>query len=135
MQPALSVDPNSGCRGSFQAPSLDNQVNIRSTGILGRRIHVNVDFDTEREYSSNNDVQIYHEGLEDEIGRRVDVGTVTLLPGYQLSAISRAVGSHWHCHPVIPSEARDLLRGAAKSAIVDTAPVLGFRPVHLTTHS
>ena len=77
---ALSVDPNSGCRGSFRAPSLDNQVNIRSTGILGRRIHVNVDFDTEREYSSNNDVQIYYEGLEDEIVRRVDVGTVTFQP-------------------------------------------------------
>ena len=78
--PALSVDPNSGCRGSFRAPSLDNQVNIRSSGILGRRIHVNVDFDTEREYSSNNDVQIYYEGLEDEIVRRVDVGTVTFQP-------------------------------------------------------
>lgn len=78
--PALSVDPSSGCRGSFRAPSLDNQVNIRSTGILGRRIHVNVDFDTEREYSTNNDIQIYYEGLEDEIVRRIDVGTVTFQP-------------------------------------------------------
>ncbi|MGH7579584.1 MAG: hypothetical protein ACREM9_05385, partial [Gemmatimonadales bacterium] len=78
--PALSVDPNSGCRGSFRAPSLDNQVNIRSTGVLGRRIHVNVDFDTEREYSSNNDIQIFYEGLEDEIVRRVEVGTVTFQP-------------------------------------------------------
>ena len=78
--PTLSVDPSSGCRGSFRAPSLDNQVNIRSTGILGRRIHVNVDFDTEREYTSNNDIQIYYEGLEDEIVRRVDVGTVTFQP-------------------------------------------------------
>ena len=78
--PALSVDPNSGCRGSFRAPSLDNQVNIRSAGILGRRVHVNVDFDTERDYTSNNDVQIYYEGLQDEIVRRVDVGTVTFQP-------------------------------------------------------
>src|SRR5918993_461549 len=71
--PALSVDPSSGCRGQFRAPSLDNQVNIRSTGVLGRRVHVNVDFDTEREYTSNNEVQIYYEGLQDEIVRRVDV--------------------------------------------------------------
>jgi len=78
--PALSVDPSSGCRGSFRAPSLDNQVNIRSTGVLGRRVHVNVDFDTEREYTSNNEVQIYYEGLQDEIVRRVDVGTVTFQP-------------------------------------------------------
>lgn len=77
---ALSVDPNSGCRGSFKAPSLDNQVNIRSSGILGQRIHVNVDFDTERDYTSNNDVQIYYEGLQDEIVRRIDVGTVVFQP-------------------------------------------------------
>ena len=78
--PALSLDPNSGCRGGFKAPSLDNQVNIRSSGLLGQRVHVNVDFDTERDYSSNNNVQIYYEGLEDEIVRRVDVGTVVFQP-------------------------------------------------------
>ena len=77
---ALSLDPNSGCRGKFKAPSLDNQVNIRSSGILGRRIHVNVDFDTERDYSGNNDVQIYYEGLQDEIVRRIDLGTVVFQP-------------------------------------------------------
>ncbi|MEP7175464.1 MAG: hypothetical protein ABI860_02850 [Gemmatimonadales bacterium] len=78
--PALSLDPNSGCRGTFKAPSLDNQVNIRSSGLLGQRVHVNVDFDTERDYSSNNNVQIYYEGLQDEIVRRVDVGTVVFQP-------------------------------------------------------
>jgi hypothetical protein len=76
----LLLDPNSGCRGGFKAPSLDNQVNIKSTGLLGQRIHVNVDFDTERDYSSNNNVQIYYEGLQDEIVRRIDVGTVTFQP-------------------------------------------------------
>ncbi len=78
--PALSLDPNSGCRGNFKAPSLDNQVNIVSTGLLGQRVHVNVDFDTERDYSSNNNVQIYYEGLQDEIVKRVDVGTVVFQP-------------------------------------------------------
>ena len=78
--PALSLDPNSGCRGSFKAPSLDNQVNLRSTGLLGQRVHVNVDFDTERDYSSNNNVQIYYEGLQDEVVRRIDVGTVVFQP-------------------------------------------------------
>ncbi len=78
--PALVLDPSSGCRGNFKAPSLDNQVNVRSTGILGRRIHVNVDFDTERDYSGNNNVQVYYEGLPDEIVRRIDVGTVVFQP-------------------------------------------------------
>ena len=76
----LLLDPTSGCRGGFKAPSLDNQVNIRSTGLLGQRVHVNVDFDTERDYSSNNNVQIYYEGLQDEIVRRIDVGTVVFQP-------------------------------------------------------
>jgi hypothetical protein len=78
--PILLLDPDSGCRGNFKAPSLDNQVNIRSSGILGRRIHVNVDLDTERDYSGNQNVQIYYEGLPDEIIRRIDVGTVVFQP-------------------------------------------------------
>lgn len=78
--PVLLLDPNSGCRGGFKAPSLDNQVSIRSTGLLGQRVHVNVDFDTQRDYSSNNNVQIYYEGLQDEIVRRIDVGTVVFQP-------------------------------------------------------
>lgn len=76
----LALDPNSGCRGNFKAPSLDNQVSIRSTGVLGRRVHLNVDLDTERDYSSNNNIQVYYEGLPDEIIRRIDVGTVTFQP-------------------------------------------------------
>jgi hypothetical protein len=78
--PTLSLDPNSGCRGNFKAPSLDNQVNLRSSGLLGQRVHVNVDFDTERDFSSNNNVQVYYEGLQDEVIRRIDVGTVVFQP-------------------------------------------------------
>lgn len=78
--PALLLDPNSGCRGGFKPPRLDNQVNIRSGGTIGRRVHVNVDYDTERDFSANNNVQVYYQGLEDEIIRRIEVGTVTFQP-------------------------------------------------------
>jgi hypothetical protein len=78
--PALSLDRNSGCRSGFKAPSLDNQLNLRTSGLIGRRIHLNVDLDTERDFSANNNIQIYYEGLEDEIVRRVDVGTVVFRP-------------------------------------------------------
>jgi hypothetical protein len=78
--PILALEPNSGCRGKFKAPSLDDQVNIRSNGVLGQRIHVNVDFDAQRDYGGNNNVQIYYEGLQDEIVRRIDIGTVTFTP-------------------------------------------------------
>ena len=72
--------PSRAAAAGFKAPSLDNQVNIRSSGLLGQRVHVNVDFDTERDYAGNNNVQIYYEGLQDEIVRRVDVGTVVFQP-------------------------------------------------------
>lgn len=78
--PALLLDPNSGCRGGFKPPRLDNQLNVRSSGTLGRRVHVAVDYDTERDFSGNNNVQVYYEGLEDEIIRRIEVGTVTFQP-------------------------------------------------------
>ena len=78
--PALLLDPNSGCRGGFKPPRLDNQLNLRSGGTIGRRVHVNVDYDTERDFSANNNIQVYYEGLEDEIIRRIEVGTVTFQP-------------------------------------------------------
>ncbi len=78
--PLVLLDPNSGCRGSFTPPRLDAQINIRSGGLIGRRVHVNVDYDDERDFSANNNVQVYYEGLEDEIVRRIDVGTVVFQP-------------------------------------------------------
>ena len=78
--PALLLDPNSGCRGGFKAPRLDNQVNLRSSGIIGRRVHLNVDYDSERDFTANNDVQVYYEGLDDEIVRRIEIGTVQFQP-------------------------------------------------------
>ena len=77
---ALLLDPNSGCSGGFKPPRLDNQVNLRSGGTIGRRVHINVDYDTERDFTANNNIQVYYEGLEDEIIRRIEVGTVTFQP-------------------------------------------------------
>ena len=36
-----------------------------------------MDFDTEREFSANNNISVFYQGLEDEILRRVDIGTVS----------------------------------------------------------
>ena len=77
---ALVLDPNSPCRANFKPPSLDNQLSIRATGLLGQRVHVNVDFDAQRDFAGNNNVQVYYEGLQDEIVRRVEVGTVVFRP-------------------------------------------------------
>ena len=75
--PVLLLDPSSGCRGGFQAPRLDNILTLGSSGIIGRRVHVDVDYDSERDFSANNNIQVYYQGLEDEIVRRIEVGTVT----------------------------------------------------------
>ena len=61
-------------------PRLDNQVNIRSSGLLGQRVHVNVDFDTERDFNANNNSRSTTRDCEDEIVRRIDVGTVMFQP-------------------------------------------------------
>ncbi len=57
--PAQLNDPSAGCGGNIKAPRLENNIDVRSTGRLGR---------------------VYYEGLSDEIVRRVEVGTVTFQP-------------------------------------------------------
>jgi hypothetical protein len=78
--PAALLDPASGCRGGFSAPRIDNQFNVLAGGLIGRRLHVNVDYDSERDFGGNDNIQVYYQGLEDEIIRRVEVGTVTFRP-------------------------------------------------------
>jgi len=77
---AALLDPNSGCRGGFKAPRIDNEFSILAGGLIGRRIHVDVDYDSQREFNANNNIQVYYQGLQDEIVQRVDVGTVTFRP-------------------------------------------------------
>jgi hypothetical protein len=78
--PYQLLDPASGCRGGFRAPRLDNHIALRSGGLIAERLHLNVDYDNDRDFNANNDVQVYYEGLEDEIVQRVEVGTVSFQP-------------------------------------------------------
>ena len=72
--------PDAGCSGGIRAPRIENQLTVRSGGTIGRRIHVNVDYDADRDFTANNNIQVYYEGLADEIIQRVEVGTVTFRP-------------------------------------------------------
>ncbi|HXF96797.1 MAG TPA: cell surface protein SprA, partial [Gemmatimonadales bacterium] len=67
----------SGCDPGFPTISPNPQYAIRTGGLIGQRLHVNVDFDSEREFDANNNLQVWYEGLEDEILRRVEAGNVT----------------------------------------------------------
>ena len=75
--PAQLLDQNSGCRGGFKAPRLDNEFNAKVGGVIGSRLHLNVDYDSRREFNANNDIQVFYEGLQDEILQRVEIGTVS----------------------------------------------------------
>jgi len=67
----------SGCAAGFPTITPNPQYAIRTAGVVGRRLHINVDFDSQREFDANNNLQVWYEGLEDEILRRVEAGNVT----------------------------------------------------------
>jgi hypothetical protein len=73
-------DPTAGCGGRIKAPQLENNIDVRSSGLIGRRVHVNVDYQSNRDFTANNNIQVYYQGLSDEIVQRVEVGTVTFQP-------------------------------------------------------
>ena len=67
----------SGCNPGFPTITPDPQYAIRTAGVVGRRLHINVDFDSQREFDANNNLQVWYEGLEDEVLQRVEAGNVT----------------------------------------------------------
>ena len=71
--------PTSNCRGSFQ-PQFDFQFNVRTGGVVADRVHVNVDYDSEREFDASNNINVYYEGKQDEIIHRLEVGNVSFAP-------------------------------------------------------
>ncbi len=75
---ADATQVGAGCRSDFNPPRFDPQFQVRTGGVVGQRIHVNVDYDSEREFDASNNIQVFYQGLDDEILRRVQVGNVTL---------------------------------------------------------
>ena len=56
----------------------DVQFGIQAGGIVADRIHVDVDYDETREFSATNNVNIFYQGQDGEVVRRVEVGDVSL---------------------------------------------------------
>ncbi|HEY7195367.1 MAG TPA: cell surface protein SprA [Gemmatimonadales bacterium] len=67
----------SGCTSGFPTITPNPQYAIRTAGVVGQRLHVDVDFDSQREFDANNNLHVWYEGLEDEVLRRVEAGNVT----------------------------------------------------------
>jgi hypothetical protein len=77
--PAQAAQLSSGCFGGFGAPKIDNSVQLRSAGVFAQRFHINIDFDSKRDYAAGNIVSGYYQGLEDEKLQRVNIGTVQFI--------------------------------------------------------
>ena len=70
-------NPLNSCRGGFQ-PSLDMQFAVKSSGVFGDRFHVNVDYDTQREFDASNTISLFYQGEPGERVERVELGNVSL---------------------------------------------------------
>ena len=72
-------DPVVNCRSSFE-PLVDFQFAAKSGGVVADRVHVNLDYDTQREFDASNNISIYYEGKGNEFFQRLEVGNVTFQP-------------------------------------------------------
>ena len=73
------LNPVANCQGSFQ-PQFDFQFNVRTGGVVAERVHVNVDYDSQREFDASNNISVYYEGKSDELLQRIEVGNVSFRP-------------------------------------------------------
>ncbi|HEU4643505.1 MAG TPA: cell surface protein SprA [Gemmatimonadaceae bacterium] len=73
------LTPTAGCRGTFQ-PQFDFQFGVRTGGVVADRVHVNVDYDSQREFDASNNISVYYEGKPDEILHRLELGNVSFVP-------------------------------------------------------
>ncbi|HVE78857.1 MAG TPA: cell surface protein SprA [Gemmatimonadaceae bacterium] len=69
----------SGCGGSLQ-PSFDFQFNVKSGGTVADRFHVDVDYDSQREFEASNNISVYYDGRPDELVHRIEIGNVSFAP-------------------------------------------------------
>jgi len=69
-------DVTAQCNASFQ-PLFDFQFGVKTGGTFADRVHVNVDYNSTREFDASNNISLYYQGKKDDWLQRVDVGNVT----------------------------------------------------------
>jgi len=75
----VSVQQVFDCQSSF-LPITDFQFNAKSGGVVADRIHVDVDYDTQREFDGSNNISVNYEGKPTELVQRIEFGNVTFQP-------------------------------------------------------
>lgn len=56
----------------------DVQFGVQVGGTISDRIHVDVDYDQRREFDAANNINVFYQGLEDEVIQRLEVGDVSI---------------------------------------------------------
>ena len=74
-----SVQQVFDCQSNF-LPITDFQFNARSGGVVAERVHVDVDYDTQREFDGSNNISVNYEGKPNELVQRIELGNVTFQP-------------------------------------------------------
>ncbi|HUF25347.1 MAG TPA: cell surface protein SprA [Gemmatimonadaceae bacterium] len=64
------------CRAGY-LPQLEFQFNLQTGGTVAERVHVDVDYDSEREFDASNNVSLFYEGRGEERLQRVELGNVS----------------------------------------------------------
>lgn len=75
----LSI-PGNTCRSAPILPEFDFQFNVRSAGTVADRLHVDVDYDSQRQFDASNSLSIRYEGKPGQKLQLVEVGNVTFQP-------------------------------------------------------
>jgi hypothetical protein len=70
------LSPIENCRGVFQ-PQFGFQFALRTAGTVADRIHLDIDYDSQREFDASNNISAYYEGKQGELLQRVEVGNVS----------------------------------------------------------
>jgi hypothetical protein len=73
------AQPVFACQSSF-LPISDFQFNARSGGVVADRIHVDVDYDTQREFDGSNNISVNYQGKGNDFIQRLELGNVTFQP-------------------------------------------------------
>ena len=76
-------------------PAFDLQLYTRANGTLADRLHVNVDYDSQREFEASNNVNVYYVGKAHEMLDTLEVGNVSLrLPPSQFITSGIPAGNY-----------------------------------------
>ncbi len=69
-------DPGRACNGTF-APNFDFQFSVKSTGTVGDHVHVDVDYDSQREFDASNNISLVYQGKPGPGLNELQVGNVS----------------------------------------------------------